>query len=122
MENYILIVRGVDPSMVLSSKEEVAGYMNQWTEWRTRLDEKGQLILSIQLDSAKVIYGKEREALNEPLKNNGRSIGGYIIVRAESMDEAILISNDCPALDLDGNVEVRSFKNVFHGTAFTPAN
>ncbi|MDP9048091.1 MAG: YciI family protein [Bacteroidota bacterium] len=122
MENFILIVRGVDPTTVLASKEEVAGYMNQWTGWRTRLDEKGHLVLSIQLDSAKVIYGKAREALNEPLKNNGRSIGGYLIVKAESMDEAIRISNECPALDLDGSVEVRSFKNVFHGAAFTPAN
>jgi hypothetical protein len=35
------------------------------------------------------------------------SIGGYIIVRAKSIDEAAELSKDCPILEMNGNVEVR---------------
>jgi hypothetical protein len=123
MENYILIVRGIDPAAVLSTKEEVEGFMNQWLEWRKLLDEQGRLVLSIQLDyAAKGVKGKDKSIFNDPVKTDGKMIGGYLIIKTESLDEAVEISKGCPALELDGSVEVRAFKNVFHAGAFVPAN
>jgi hypothetical protein len=122
MENYILMVRGVDPGTVLSSKEAVAGFMNQWAEWRTQLDRLGTLVLSIQLENnAMAVTGKEMTILKEPFKTDGKIIGGYLIIKAADMNQAIEIAKGCPALKLDGSVEVRAFKNVFHGGAFIPA-
>ena len=36
------------------------------------------------------------------------AIGGYIIVRADSLEEAAEISKGCPILKLGGNVEIRT--------------
>ena len=36
------------------------------------------------------------------------AIGGYIIIKAGSIDEAAEISKDCPILAMGGNVEVRT--------------
>ena len=36
------------------------------------------------------------------------AIGGYIMIRAESLDEAAEISKGCPILTIGGNVEVRA--------------
>ena len=36
------------------------------------------------------------------------AIGGYIVVRAETLEEAAEISRDCPILSVGGNVEVRA--------------
>jgi hypothetical protein len=122
MENYILVVRGADPARILPTKEDVTDFMNQWLAWRTLLDEQGRLVLSTQLDyGGKVIYGSGKELLDEPIKTNGKIIGGYLLIKAGSMDEAVEVSMGCPALRLDGIVEVRAFKNVFHGGAFMPA-
>jgi hypothetical protein len=122
MDNYILLVRGVDPGTVLSSKEAVAGFMKQWAGWRTQLDRHETLVLSIQLENrAMAVAGKEMAIFNEPFKTDGKIIGGYLIIKAADMDQAIEIAKGCPALELDGSVEVRAFKNVFHGGAFIPA-
>jgi len=34
-------------------------------------------------------------------------IGGFIVVKAESLDDAITLAHGCPAIDLGGSVEVR---------------
>jgi len=34
-------------------------------------------------------------------------IGGYTLVRAESLDEAAEMAKNCPILEMGGNVEIR---------------
>ena len=34
-------------------------------------------------------------------------LGGFIIVKAESLDDAITLAHGCPAIDMGGSVEVR---------------
>ncbi|MEO7292621.1 MAG: YciI family protein [Ginsengibacter sp.] len=36
-----------------------------------------------------------------------REISGYLIVKAETLDEAVAIAKDCPHITNEGNVEVR---------------
>jgi hypothetical protein len=39
---------------------------------------------------------------------NNKTLGGNMIVKANSLDEAVLIAQDCPILQMGGSVEVRS--------------
>lgn len=39
--------------------------------------------------------------------SGGVMLGGNMIVRAESLDEAIEMAKDCPILQMGGTVEVR---------------
>ena len=34
-------------------------------------------------------------------------LGGFILVKAESLEEATTLAHGCPALDLQGSVEIR---------------
>jgi len=34
-------------------------------------------------------------------------LGGFVIVKAESLDDAITLAHGCPAIDMGGSVEVR---------------
>jgi hypothetical protein len=45
---------------------------------------------------------------NGPYVEIKEAIGGYIVVRAESLEEAAEFAKDCPILALGGNVEVRT--------------
>jgi hypothetical protein len=39
-------------------------------------------------------------------------IGGYVIIKAVSLDEAVKIAQDCPNLLYGGKVEVRSVMSI----------
>ncbi|HEY5751467.1 MAG TPA: YciI family protein [Chryseolinea sp.] len=34
-------------------------------------------------------------------------LGGFVVVKAESLDDAITLAHGCPAIDMGGSVEVR---------------
>lgn len=39
-------------------------------------------------------------------------IGGYLVVKAETLDEAMEMAKSCPGLTYGGSVEVRSVMNM----------
>jgi hypothetical protein len=39
-------------------------------------------------------------------------VSGYLIIRANSIDDAIKLADACPALLLGGNAEVRSIMKI----------
>jgi hypothetical protein len=39
---------------------------------------------------------------------NNKTLSGNMIIKANSLDEAVLIAQDCPILQMGGSVEVRS--------------
>ena len=45
---------------------------------------------------------------NGPYVEIKEAIGGYIIVKADSLDEAVALAKGCPILAIKGNVEVRT--------------
>jgi hypothetical protein len=44
-------------------------------------------------------------------------IGGYLIVKANSLEEAVEMAKSCPNLEYGGNVEVRAVMNIEYNTA-----
>ena len=58
-------------------------------------------------DEGKVIKSGDL-VTNGPYVEIKEAIGGYTIIRTESMDEAAEISKGCPILTIGGNVEVRT--------------
>ncbi len=64
----------------------------------------------LPFDNARVITTRDSKALvtNGPFGNIKETIGGYIVVKAESIDEAVAFAKGCPVLQGEGNsVEVR---------------
>jgi len=45
---------------------------------------------------------------NGPYVETKEAIGGYILIRAETLDEAAEMAKGCPILMIGGNVEVRN--------------
>jgi len=48
-------------------------------------------------------YGKWPQELGQA----GKLIGGYFVIEAESLNEAVEISKSCPHIDYDGPIELR---------------
>lgn len=83
--------------------------MKEWQNWMGNIAARDKLVNSGNrlADDGRVVKPGAL-VTNGPFVELKEAIGGYIIIRAESLDEAAEISKGCPILMIGGNVEVRS--------------
>ncbi len=77
--------------------------------WFEALDREGKVKASQALDGMGcVVSGNKGRALTDgPFAESKEVIGGYLLLRAASLDEAIAIAQTCPTLEYGISVEVR---------------
>ena len=105
---YMLIFRGTDWAKGLSAEEmqQVAG---QWMAWFKGLMEAGKVTAGNPLEpEGKVVSGKGGRVVSDgPFAESKETIGGYFLLKVNTMDEAVAIAKDCPGLPYGARVEVR---------------
>jgi hypothetical protein len=108
MNEYILIFRHEDGQKI-ASPEQIQVWMKQTMEWVGGIAAQNKYVLGngLPMDGAKIV-GRDGVVTNGPFGDIKETIGGYIVVKAESVDEAVDFAKGCPILQGDGNtVEVR---------------
>lgn len=108
MDEYALIMRHSDGSK-LATAEQMEQWMQQTREWIGSMAAKQQFVMGIGLpfDEARVVYPGDR-VIEGPYGVAPETIGGFIIVKAGSVNEAVEMAKGCPVLQGEGNsVEVR---------------
>jgi len=113
MERYLYIFRGGDAVSAQQSPETWQAHMQKWGAWMKGLAEKQILDGGEPLEVAgKQVNGKNKMVIDGPFMEAKETVGGYLIVKASSLDEATEISKGCPILEHDGKVEIRQLKKV----------
>lgn len=108
MKEYILLFRHENVNGKVSP-EQIQQWMKQQMDWVNSIDAKKQFIggTGLLFDDAKVINHK-KSVTNGPFGDIKETLGGYIVVKAESADEAAEFAKGAPILQGEGNtVEVR---------------
>ena len=108
MDEYMLIMRHEDGSKI-ASPEEMQVWMKQTMEWIGSIAAQNKFVSGTGLlfDSAKVVH-HNGVVTNGPFGDIKETLGGFIVVRAESADEAAEFAKGCPVLMGEGNtLEVR---------------
>ncbi|HXA00365.1 MAG TPA: YciI family protein, partial [Cytophagaceae bacterium] len=91
------------------SPEQLQSMMKPWQDWMGSLAAQNKLVSSgNRLASEGRVVKPNNVVTNGPYVEIKEAIGGYIIVKAKSLDEAAELSKDCPILKVGGNVEVRT--------------
>jgi hypothetical protein len=63
--------------------------------------------------TGKKVIGNKKLVTDGPFMEGKEMVGGYLICKADSYDEAIEISKDCPILEFEtGIVEVREIQEL----------
>jgi len=111
MNEYMLIFRHEDGHKV-ASPEQVKTWMQQTIDWIKTISEKNKFVggNGLPFESAKVVKVKNSKKVitDGPFGDIKETIGGYCIVKAESIDEAVEFAKGSPVLQGEGNsVEVR---------------
>jgi hypothetical protein len=106
MSNFMLLFRGgLDPKS--SSPEEMQSNMQKWMGWVEDLQKKGIYVAGEALLPTGKTLRKGNLVTDGPFAESKEIVGGFFIVKADNIDQAITISKDCPDLPLGGSVEVR---------------
>jgi hypothetical protein len=105
---YMLIFRGNDWHNGLSP-EQMQQVANGWRAWFNNLSEQGVVVGGNPLEnSGKIVSGKGgRVVVDGPFAESKEAIGGYFLLKVDTMDEAVKIAKDCPGLAHGVKVEVR---------------
>jgi hypothetical protein len=108
MNEFILIFRHEDGGKK-ASPEQMQIWMQQTMDWIGGIAAQNKFSGSngLLFDDARVVHHKN-VVTNGPFGEIKETLGGYIIVKANSVDEAVEFAKGSPVLQGDGNsVEVR---------------
>ena len=108
MNEFVLIFRSDFQLEVKFSPDEMQAIMQQWQTWMGGMASQGKLASSgnrLGGDGKTVRPGNL--ITNGPYAEIKEMLTGYIIVNADTIDEAAEIAKGCPILLVGGNVEVR---------------
>lgn len=111
MEEYALIMRHDDGAKV-ASPEQIQQWMKQTMDWIGGIAAQNKFVsgTGLPFDEARVVTNKNSKKIvtNGPFGEIKETIGGLVIVRAESVEEAVEFAKGCPVLMGEGNsMEVR---------------
>jgi hypothetical protein len=102
----MLIFRGTDWYKGLSP-EEMQQISDKWMAWFKGLMASGKAVAGNPLEREGKIVGKNRVVSDGPFAESKETIGGYFLLKVNTMDEALAIAKDCPGLPFGIRVEVR---------------
>ena len=110
MQEFLLVFRRDFVSKAPQlSPEQMQAMMKPWQDWMGGLAAQNKLVnAGNRLADEGMVVKPGKVITNGPFVEIKEAIGGYIIIRASSLDEAAELSTGCPILMMGGTVEVRA--------------
>ena len=112
---YMFLIRGggCDASDKISP-EQMQARMREVYDWINGLSKKGVMTAAQPLTpEAKFVSGTNGSVISDGIAAESKeAVGGFFIVNAATMDEAVSIARTCPAFKHGARLEVRHIANL----------
>lgn len=106
MKEFLLLLRGGKPASgktETESKQE----MHAWGVYMGKLAAGGSLSGGLPLVSGGMVVSANGST-HEPVNSTKEGIvGGYLILKADTIQQAAQLAKECPHISNEGNIEVR---------------
>lgn len=97
-----------EETFVQQSPEEMQAELEKWNTWIGGLAARGHLVSTeALLPTGRTLSGKARVVTDGPFSEAKEVIGGYTLITASDLDEAVQLADGCPMFEANGRVEVR---------------
>lgn len=111
MGQFVYLYRNTEAARqeAMGTPEHAQQSMQRWMAWMNDLDQKGHLKDRGQpLErTGKVVRGQQKTVTDGPFTESKDLVGGFTLVEARDIDQAVELSRGCPVLEGGGSVEVR---------------
>jgi hypothetical protein len=106
MSEFAYLYRGGERGR---SPEITQQTMQKWMAWFKQLADNGHIKDRGQpLERAgKLVHGRQKIVTDGPFAEAKDVIGGFTLIEARDLDQAVELSKGCPIFEVDGGVEVR---------------
>ena len=108
MKEFMLLFRQPSYDYSNVSPQEMQDLAKKWTDWWQNIDSQGKLSnRGPRLSTEGKVLKSSGVITDGPFVEIREILGSFILVKAESLDEATTLAHGCPALDAGGSVEIR---------------
>ena len=115
MKEFLLLLREDIERYASMSPEEMQLDIEQHIKWVESLKKNGHFKHGNPLSpTGSYLSGKQKQLTDGPYIEGKEGISGYYFLFANSMEEAIELTKDCPTLAIGGQVEIREIIQVQH--------
>ena len=108
MKDFVLLFRQPSYDYSNTPKEEMQAIAKKWQDWAGGIAAQGKMVANGQ---RLALEGKVLRAggvvTDGPFVEIREMLGSFIVVKADSLEDATTLAHGCPALDAGGSVEVR---------------
>jgi hypothetical protein len=114
MEKFMYLFRGGENHAHNAKDSEAAAKnMQAWGAWMQNMQQKGILAGGEPLQpTGKQVNGNKKVVTDGPFVEAKEMVGGYLIINAKNIDEAVEISKGCPIFEENGKLEVRPIQKM----------
>ena len=108
MKEFALLFRQPNYDYSNVSPKEMEALVKKWKDWAGGIAAQGKLVSN---GTRLAMEGKVLRAggviTDGPFVEIRERLGSFIIVKADSLEEATTLAHGCPVLDAGGSVEIR---------------
>jgi len=104
---YLLLFRNTDWHEGLSP-EEIQENLDRFTAWFKQLRNDGKFKGGGPLAYDRKIVTDRKAVVDGPFAETKEAIAGFLIIEADSLEQAVQIAQDCPGFKFGQTVEVRA--------------
>jgi hypothetical protein len=112
MKNYMLFIREDLEAVKKMTEAEIMEDVHLMKKWVGELIKSGNYIQGDPLETNMRVVRKENIISDGPFIETKEAVSGYMLIKAESLEQAADIARACPALGLNvPAIEVRPILN-----------
>ena len=108
MKEFMMIFRHQYSAAYTPSREEMQQGIKEWQNWIGGIAAQVKFVSTHQLGMDAKILKPDTTVADGPYAESNEVVGGNIVVKASSLEEAVEMAKGCPILKMGGNVEVRN--------------
>jgi hypothetical protein len=106
--NFLFVYRGGNERYETMTPDEMQQMMQKWTKWIADGFQKGWMVnAGDALTPEGRVVNSKKVVTDGPFVESKEIVGGFSIVKADTIDAAAEIAKGCPGLLTGGQVEVR---------------
>lgn len=107
MKEFMLIFRMPPMGDFQPTPEQMQESIKHWQDWIGGIAAQGNFVSANQLGFSGRTLKADGVITDGPYAEVKEIMGGYVIVKANDLDEAVAMAHGCPIFMVGGHVEVR---------------
>ena len=106
MQNYLFLLRGGRPLSEKTDAENKAE-LEAWGAYMGKLNQHGNYLSGQPVVSGGKVISAQGASSEPVVSAHEGIVGGYILIKANDLEQATEIAKECPHIANEGNIEIR---------------